>query len=184
MFKLADAKLRVLCPLQRPFYASGLTGERKQTFMISQAANESLNGQEDLTQQIDSKIEQNIHFYASQPREALSQRIEELDKECDLDRTMALYGSGIGLGTLLFSFIGGKKWLFIGGTALGFVFKHALDGTSPVVPLLRKMGVRTRSEIDREKYALKVLRGDFADMPKPEQLKANPAQEVLKSIRS
>ena len=97
---------------------------------------------------------------------------------------MALYGSGIGLGTLLFSFIGGRKWLVVTGTLLGFMLKHSLEGTSPVVPLLRKLGVRTRAEIDREKYALKILRGDFSDMPKPDQLKANPAQEVLRSIRS
>lgn len=153
--------------------------------MISETANEPFTGQEDQSvEQIDAKIEQNIRFYATQSPDAISQRIEELDEECDLDRTMALYGSGIGLGTILFSFIGGKKWLFLGGTALGFLLKHCLDGTSPVVPMLRKFGVRTRSEIDREKYALKILRGDFADMPKPDQLKANPAQEVLRSIRS
>lgn len=153
--------------------------------MISETANDAFSGQEDQsTEQIDAKIEQNIRFYASQQPEAISRRIEELDKECDLDRTMALYGSGIGLGTLLCSFIGGKKWLFVSGTVLGFLLKHALDGTSPVVPLLRKFGVRTRTEIDREKYALKILRGDFADMPKPDQLKANPAQEVMRSIRS
>ena len=153
--------------------------------MISETANEPFTAQEDQSmERIDAKIEQNIRFYATQPPEAISRRMEELDKECDLDRAMALYGSGIGLGTILFSFIGGKKWLFLGGTALGFLFKHALDGTSPIVPLLRKLGVRTHSEIDREKYALKILRGDFAEMPKPDQLKKNPAQEVLKSIRS
>ncbi|HTD87288.1 MAG TPA: hypothetical protein VK850_11990 [Candidatus Binatia bacterium] len=153
--------------------------------MISETANEAFSAHEDQSmEQIDAKIEQNIRFYATQQPEAISTRIEELDRECDLDRSMALYGSGIGLGTILLSFIGGKKWLVVGGTALGFLFKHCLDGTSPVVPLLRKLGVRTRSEIDREKYALKILRGDFADMPKPDQLKNNPAKEVLRSIRS
>ena len=149
------------------------------------AGNDTFTAQEDhSTEQIDAKIEQNIHFYAAQPPEAISRRIEELDGERDLDQAMALYASGIGLGTLLFSFIGGRKWLVLTGTALGFLLKHSLDGTSPVVPLLRKTGVRTRAEIDREKYALKILRGDFAKMPKPDQLKANPAQEVLRSIRS
>ena len=156
--------------------------------MISEtanAANATFKGQEDShLAQIDAKIEENIRFYATQPSEALSRRIDELDKECDLDRTMALYGSGIGVGTILFSFIGGKKWLVLGGAALGLLLKHSVDGTSPVIPLLRKFGVRTRSEIDREKYALKILRGDFEDMPKPDQIKANPAHEVMRSIRS
>lgn len=153
--------------------------------MISETANATFQGQQDsFVEEIDAKIEENIRFYATQPPEAISRRIEELDHECDLDRTMALYGSGIGLGTILLSFIGGKKWLVLGGTALGFLLKHSLDGTSPVIPLLRKFGVRTRSEIYREKYALKILRGDFEDMPKPDELKANPAHEVLRSIRS
>jgi hypothetical protein len=29
------------------------------------------------------------------------------------------------------------------------------------VPLLRRLGIRTRGEIDRERYALKALAGDF-----------------------
>lgn len=135
-------------------------------------------------EQTDARIEQNIRFYATQPPEVISRRIEELDRERDLDQVMALYGSGIGLGTLLFSFIGGRKWLVLTGTVLGFLLKHSLHGASPVTPLQRKLGVRTRSEIDREKYALKILRGDFEHVPKPEQLKANPAKEVLRSIRS
>ena len=30
------------------------------------------------------------------------------------------------------------------------------------MPLLRRLGIRTREEIDRERYALKALAGDFA----------------------
>src|SRR5688572_23607383 len=117
--------------------------------MISQETNGNFTTQEDQTiEKIDAKIEENIRFYASQPAEAISKRIEELDQERDLDQAMALFGSGIGLGTLLFSFIGGRKWLLITGTVLGFMLKHSLHGTSPTVPLLRKAGVRTCSEID------------------------------------
>jgi hypothetical protein len=152
--------------------------------MISQPTNETFTSEENQSmEQIDAKIEQNIRFYATQSPDAISQRIEELDRERDLDQTMALYASGIGLGTVLFSFIGGRKWLLVAGAAMGLLLKHSLEGTSPTVPMLRKLGVRTRSEIDREKYALKILRGDFEDIPKAEQLKANPAHEVLRSIR-
>ena len=153
--------------------------------MIAHAATETFTEKENRTiEQIDAKIEENIRFYATQPPEAISRRIEELDRERDLDQTMALFTSGIGLGTLLFSFLGGRKWLLATGTALGFLLKHSLHGASPAAPLLRKRGVRTRSEIDREKYALKILRGDFEQIPKLEQLKANPAQKVLRSIQS
>ena len=51
------------------------------------------------------------------------------------------------------------------------------------MPVLRKFGVRTRSEIDREKYALKVLRGDFKEIARnPDALKQNPAENVLKVV--
>jgi hypothetical protein len=38
---------------------------------------------------------------------------------------------------------------------------HALTGNSGPVALLRGLGVRTRREIDSEKYAMRMLRGDF-----------------------
>jgi hypothetical protein len=44
---------------------------------------------------------------------------------------------------------------------LSFLFQHAVQGWRPPVPVFRRLGVRTREEIDRERYALKALRGDF-----------------------
>jgi DNA-binding transcriptional ArsR family regulator len=44
---------------------------------------------------------------------------------------------------------------------LPFLFQHATQGWCPPLPLFRKRGVRTRKEIEREKYALKALRRDF-----------------------
>lgn len=34
-----------------------------------------------------------------------------------------------------------------------------------MLPSSTRMGFRTRTEIDRERYALKAFRGDFADPP-------------------
>jgi hypothetical protein len=44
---------------------------------------------------------------------------------------------------------------------LSFLLLHSIQGWCPPVPVLRRLGVRTRREIDRELFALKVLRGDF-----------------------
>jgi hypothetical protein len=38
---------------------------------------------------------------------------------------------------------------------------YSLQGWCPPASLLRKLGYRSRQEIDEEIYALKVLRGDF-----------------------
>ena len=140
--------------------------------------------EEEINRQIDAKIEESIRFYATQSPDAISKRINELDQEWDIERRLMMIASGVGLSTVLLSFLGGgKKWLLLTGTAMGFLMNHALRGWCPPVPLLRKLGVRTRNEIEREKNALKVLRGDFQLPPnKLEQLKTNPAQDVLRSV--
>jgi len=55
---------------------------------------------------------------------------------------------------------------------------HAVKGWSPGSVLLRRMGFRTRQEIDREKYALKALRGDFEELSTHE---ANKIDERIKA---
>jgi hypothetical protein len=39
--------------------------------------------------------------------------------------------------------------------------QHATQGWCPPVPVFRRLGIRTQTEIDHERYALKALRGDF-----------------------
>jgi hypothetical protein len=46
-----------------------------------------------------------------------------------------------------------------------FFAQHALQGWCPPVPVMRRLGVRTAREIERERYALKALRGDFDQLP-------------------
>ncbi len=138
---------------------------------------------EDVLRKIDAKIQENIRFYATQGSEAISRRIQELEQEKDIERYLALTASSVGLGSVLLSFISGRKWLVVTGVVLGFLLNHSVSGWCPPVPLLRKLGIRTRSEIDKEKYALKILRGDLDDVRgKLEQLKSNPAQDVLRSV--
>ena len=48
---------------------------------------------------------------------------------------------------------------------LSFLVQHAVHGWCPPLAALRRMGVRTRREIDEERYALKALRGDFSGLP-------------------
>jgi hypothetical protein len=52
------------------------------------------------------------------------------------------------------------------GVAL-FLLQHGLQGWCPPLALFRRRGVRTRREIDLERYALKALRGDFTAGRRP-----------------
>jgi hypothetical protein len=45
--------------------------------------------------------------------------------------------------------------------ASAFMISQAITGWCPPLPLLKALAFRSRAEIDKEKFALKVLRGDF-----------------------
>ena len=66
-------------------------------------------------------------------------------------------------GSLLASVVD-RRWMLLPLAVGAFLVQHALQGWCPPVEIFRRMGVRTRPEIDREKYALKALRGDFAEV--------------------
>jgi hypothetical protein len=110
---------------------------------------------------IDYKTAESVRFYAAQPRAALEQRITELDSEWDIERAIEANASTLALTGLVLGLTVNRRWLWLTGGVLGFLLQHAVQGWCPPVPVLRRMGVRTRREIDREKFALKVLRGDF-----------------------
>ncbi|MEO7676199.1 MAG: hypothetical protein ABIV39_05480 [Verrucomicrobiota bacterium] len=115
--------------------------------------------------QIDQQIKAHVQFYATQSKGAISVRIEELEQEWDIDRILETNAATLGLTGLVLGVTVDKKWLWLTGSVLGILLQHALHGWSPPVPLLRRGGVRTRGEIDCEKYALKALRGDFENVP-------------------
>src|SRR5438477_5386239 len=136
----------------------------------------------EVLQEIDSHIEERIRFYATQPPEVISRRIIELEQEWDIERWLETNASTLALGGLLLSMVN-RKWLLLTGAVLALLLQHAINGWCPPVPVLRRLGIRTRSEIEREKYALKILRGDFESIAgDPEQLRRNPASEVLGAV--
>jgi hypothetical protein len=93
--------------------------------------------------------------------EAVDARISALCDEWALERALVAQAAGaallgLGLGLLL-----NRRFLVLPAVVSGFLLQHALVGWSPPLPLLRRLGFRTMAEIDRERYALKALRGDF-----------------------
>jgi len=49
----------------------------------------------EVNQKIDSTIEERIRFYATQPKDVISKRIEELDQEWDIERVLETNAAGI-----------------------------------------------------------------------------------------
>lgn len=88
-------------------------------------------------------------------------RLAELNREWDIERVLqANAGTLLLLGTLL-GYRLDRRVLFLPLAVLAFFAQHALQGWCPHVPLFRRRGVRTVHEIERERYAIKALRGDF-----------------------
>jgi hypothetical protein len=114
-----------------------------------------------LNQRIDRKTEDNIRRYAVQSREAVDQRIAELRSEWSIERFLQLNVAAVGLTSVALALTTNRKWGLVTCVALAMFMTHQIQGFDPPLPLLRKLGVRTRAEIDEEIYALKVMRGDF-----------------------
>lgn len=108
-----------------------------------------------VNQEIDRETDRNIERYSDGSRVAILRRIEQLDKEWDIERVLEVNASTLALTGLVLGITVNRKWLALPGVVLPFLLQHGLQGWCPPLPLLRRLGVRTRGEIDREKYALK-----------------------------
>lgn len=110
-----------------------------------------------VNEQIDSETESNIRRYADSDKAAVQRRIKELDEEWDVERVLEVNASTLALTGLVLGMTVNRKWLYLTGGVLTFLLQHGLQGWCPPLPVLRRAGVRTRGEIDREKYALKAF---------------------------
>jgi hypothetical protein len=108
-----------------------------------------------LNAQIDRQTDSNIERYANSGREAIAHRIQELDGEWDIERVLEVNASTLALTGLALGLTVDRKWLAMPAVVLSFLLQHGTQGWCPPLPVLRRLGVRTRDEIDREKYELK-----------------------------
>lgn len=113
---------------------------------------------------IDREIAGNLRYFAAQDNFEITRRIRELDREWDVERALEANAASLGITGLALGVFRNRRWLILPGLVLPFLLQHAVQGWCPPLEVLRRLGFRTRKEIDREKYAMKMLRGDFADL--------------------
>lgn len=132
-----------------------------------------------INERIDTSIRQSIARYKGRSHGEISERIRELDQEWSIERTLEINASTLALsGTLLGAFVN-KRWFILPGIVSTFLLQHGLQGWCPPLPVLRSLGIRSRREIDEERYALKALRGDFDNISP----KSSPS-EILDTVRN
>ncbi|MFO0841269.1 MAG: hypothetical protein U0797_02575 [Gemmataceae bacterium] len=107
------------------------------------------------------------------------------DREWDIERTLEANAATASLVGLTLGAAVDKKFFLFPAVVAGFLLQHALQGWCPPVPIFRRLGFRTQSEIDEERYALKALRGDFRQAsPDRAGGLANEARQALAAARS
>ena len=135
---------------------------------------------DELNRQVDLQARTCLQQLATADRDTLNGHIEELSREWDMERYLQANASLLSLSGVLLGAAVSRKFLVLPGVVFGFLLQHAIQGWCPPLPVFRRMGVRTRKEINREKYALKALRGDF-DGVNPD---SSSTAELLEHSRS
>jgi hypothetical protein len=142
----------------------------------------SANTSDRTNEMIRQQIRENVAIHATLGPRAIELRLEELDREWDIERVLEANAASVSLlGLGLGAFVD-RRFLALPVAVGGFLLQHAVQGWCPPVPLLRSMGYRTASEIDEERYALKAVRGDFKDVPRSRFLEPAPADEALEAV--
>ena len=132
-------------------------------------------------EQIEERTEKSILCTAAGGRAAVERRIAELNQEWDVERALEANAAVAALLGVLLGATVSRKWFAFPALVGGFLLQHAVHGWCPPVPVLRWLGFRTQPEIERERYALKALRGDFRGLPASEDRSA--AAEAIKAAK-
>jgi hypothetical protein len=138
-----------------------------------------MNTDDAVNETIRSRADAEIVRLEGATDEEIEQRLQELEEEWDVERVLQLNASTLMmLGTLLGARV--NRWfLLLPAGVFSFFGQHALQGWCPPIPVFRRLGIRTRREIERERYALKALRGDFDAIP---PASAAPAGERIRAV--
>lgn len=93
--------------------------------------------------------------------DAIADRLSVLDAEWDIERYLETVAPSITLTGMALGLTTNRKWFALPFLVQGFLLQHAVQGWCPPLPILRRLGIRTASEIDEERNALKAARGDY-----------------------
>ena len=119
---------------------------------------------EKFNERIDRATQRRVLRAGGESKAALSRRLEALGGEWDMERVLQTNAAALALSGVLLGLFVNRKFFAIPCFVLPFLLQHALQGWCPPVPMFRARGIRTRKEIDTEKFAVKALRGDFAGL--------------------
>jgi hypothetical protein len=130
---------------------------------------------------IEAQTARRVALLAARP-ELIDRRLRELDREWDTERVLETNAAGLALGGTLLGIMEDRRFLALPLAVATFLLQHALQGWCPPLPVLRRFGVRTAREIERERIALKALRGDFGAIASMRG--ADPGAQAAAALRA
>jgi hypothetical protein len=141
-----------------------------------------LNTDERYNRQIRRQTEQDIAAAAAAGPAAIDRRLQELDQEWDIERTLEANAASVTLAGVILGATTHRGFFLLPGIVAGFLLQHAVQGWCPPVPIFRRLGFRTQPEIERERYALKALRGDFQNISPTSDGTTSMVQRALHAV--
>lgn len=125
--------------------------------MVATTANRvPANTAREVNDRIFESTQRIIDYYRNHPGE-VPVRLRELDEEWDIERVLETGSATLSLTGFMLSALSSRRWLLLPLAVQSFFLQHALQGWCPPLPLLRRLGVRTAEEINRERSALQQI---------------------------
>ncbi|HWP59414.1 MAG TPA: YgaP-like transmembrane domain [Candidatus Acidoferrales bacterium] len=147
------------------------------TYRVTRQSPDAIN------ERIRRRTAENIARYSSAGPDAIRRRLDELDHEWDIERALQANAASVSLLGLALGALVDRRWFMLPAFVAGFLLQHALQGWCPPVAVFRRLGVRTASEVDCERYALKALRGGFKDIARSQDGNWEVIEKTLRAVR-
>jgi hypothetical protein len=127
------------------------------------------NTADDINRARRREIEESLRYHAAWPAE-IPARLAELDREWDIERAIEANAAAVALAGLTLTALVDRRFIALPAMVAGFLMQHAIQGWCPPVPILRRLGFRTQSEICEERCGLKMLQeGERREAAEPAQ---------------
>lgn len=128
--------------------------------------------------QLDRERLGRVRRFATASRTEITEHLHTLDTAWDIERRLEANAATIMLLSTLLAATRSRRWLVLSAVVPGFLLQHAIQGWCPPVEIFRRLGARTRNEIDAERTAIKALRGDFEGLGQEVTAEQAPARAL------
>lgn len=112
------------------------------------------------TSNAEKDIQENINHYYHDQQE-IEARLAALELEMDLETYLETETTALTIAGTILGLTVSRKWFIIPLASSLLILSRIVNRGKKPLPFFERLGLRTRAEIDKEKYALKAIRGDF-----------------------